>query len=130
MFVYHAVLMTGGFLFMTTGVTIAMLMRKKRWWLTAHTRAGYAGATFILLGLITALYMVSLYEGEHFAVLHAYLGLLSVFCAVLTPTLGRMQFIYRQKAATIRPMHRWSGRITIIMLFVTIFSGLIHAGII
>jgi hypothetical protein len=130
MFVYHAVLMTGGFLCMTTGVIIAVLMRKKRWWLTAHTRAGHAGATFVLLGLITAVYMVSLYEGEHFAVLHAYLGLLSVFCAVLTLTLGRMQFIYRQRIATIRPVHRWSGRITIIILFVTILSGLVHAGII
>jgi len=115
---------------MTTGVTITMLMRKRRWWLTAHKRAGYAGAIFVLLGLITALYMVSLYEGEHFIVLHANLGLLSVFCAVLTPTLGRMQFIFRQKAAMIRPLHRWSGRITIIILFVTILSGLVHARII
>lgn len=115
---------------MTTGVIIAVLMRNKRWWFTAHTRAGHVGTTFVLIGLITAVYMVSIYEGEHFAVLHAYLGLLSVFCAVLTPTLGRMQFIYRQKIATIRPVHRWSGRITIIILFVTILSGLVHAGII
>jgi len=130
MIVYHALFMTVGFLLMTTGVIIAMLMRKKKWWLTAHKRTVYAGVTFVLLGLITALYMVSLHEGEHFAVLHANLGLLSVFCAVLTPTLGRMQFIFRQKAGTIRLMHRWSGRITMIILFVTILSGLIHAGII
>jgi hypothetical protein len=130
MVVYHALFMTGGFLLMTTGVTIAVLMRKKRWWLTAHKRTGYSGSAFVLLGLITALYMVSLYEGEHFTVLHAYLGLFSVFCAVLTPTLGRLQFIFRQQAVTIRPIHRWSGRITVIMLFVTILSGLFHAGIV
>jgi len=130
MIVYHALFMTVGFLLMTTGVIIAMLMRKKKWWLTAHKGAGSAGVTFVLLGLITALYMVSLYEGEHFAVLHANLGLLSVFCAVLTPTLGRMQFIFRQKAGTIRIMHRWSGRITMIILFVTILSGLNHVGIV
>lgn len=130
MIVYHAVLMTAGFLLMTTGAAIATLMRKKRWWLTAHKRAGYAGVTFVLSGMIMALYMISLSGGEHFTVVHAYLGLLSIFCAVLSPTLGRMQFIFRQNAATIRPLHRWSGRITIIMFFVTIISGLVHAGII
>ena len=125
----HGGFMMAGFSLMTGGVVIARFLRKKRFWLRAHKALGLSGALSISLGFLTALYMVSGFGGEHFAVPHADAGVVTVFLSVITPALGWLQFVFRSRAAVIRTWHRWSGVVALLLAFITILSGLVQAGV-
>lgn len=125
LFYLHAGFMVLGFLSMVTGASAAMFMRHKGWWFRFHKRAGYTGSLSILFGFTAALSMVTLMNEKHFGILHTYLGLATVVCAVVTPLLGIFQFKVKDQAARIRAIHRWSGRFTLLVAFVTVASGLL-----
>ncbi len=138
-FYEHTGFMTAGFLLMLTGITIAVFMRRKRWWLKVHRTAGTLAAACFLCGFTSAIAMVALSTGEHFTVIHTWLGLTTVAFAILTPTLGylrvvltgRMNMILITKDIrdAIPTAHRWSGRITLILACVTIALGLQIVGL-
>ena len=130
MLIVHAGFMITGFIIVTAGALIAKFMRGETWWLKTHRRLGIIGPLCVFTGFVMAYIMVSLYDGNHFGVRHAFMGLLSVFFVFLTPILGMLQFRLREYAAIIRTMHRWSGRTTILVMLLTIISGLVHANII
>jgi hypothetical protein len=121
----HAGFMIMGFLSMVTGASAAMFMRRKAWWLRLHKRAGFFGTFCILAGFVAAVSMIALSAGEHFRITHHYVGLITAAFAVLTPLLGIVQFKVRDQAARIRVIHRWSGRVTLLVAFVAVGSGLL-----
>ena len=125
----HTGFMLAGFFSMVTGVTVAMSARKKKWWLSIHKNLGYAGSSCVILGLIAALYMVFRYTGEHFAVPHTYLGLVTILAVSFTYTMGIMQFKVRRKVVNIRLIHRWSGRVTLSLMLLNTLSGFFLAGL-
>jgi len=127
MVIIHAGCMLAGFLSVSAGIATATFMRDKRWWLRVHRRLGSAGVACVLLGFMAALFMVSRQTGQHFAVPHAYLGLLTILSALCTYTLGVTQL--KRKAVRGRSLHRWSGRVTLTLLFLNVVSGLSLAGI-
>lgn len=129
-FYLHVGTMGTGFLMMAAGAGIARLQRQQRWWLKAHKTFGIMGSFVMLLGLVAALLMVDQSDGGHIRVPHAWVGLVMVFLAFMTPVLGHLQFKIKEKAKQLREKHRLSGRITIIVGLVTILSGLGAAGII
>jgi len=126
----HAGFMLAGFFSMLTGVTIAMSARKKKWWLSIHKKLGSAGSSCVILGFIAALYMVSRDTGEHFAVPHTYLGIVTILAVSFTYTMGIMQFKVRRKAVNIRLIHRWSGRVrvTLSLMLLNVLSGFFLTG--
>jgi hypothetical protein len=127
--IIHAALMVMGFILMIVGITIAKVFKKKKWWLKTHKRIGILGAVFSVAGLVMAFIMVSLGSGEHFRVPHAFLGILAIIFAILTPTLGFMQFKIKKNKAKIRFTHRWVGRIAAVLMLLNIILGLILVGI-
>ena len=81
------------------------------------------GAASILAGLSVAAYMVSKYMETYFVQEpHAYLGASTFVFIVITPILGIAQFKLREKR--IRILHRWSGRITMLLIIATILAGI------
>lgn len=81
------------------------------------------GAASILAGLSVAAYMVYMYMETYFVQEpHAYLGASTFAFVVATPILGIAQF--RLKDKRIRTMHRWSGRITMVLIIATIIAGI------
>jgi hypothetical protein len=121
---YHAVLMITGLLLLSTGMLIARYMKNRHWWLKAHKTMGISGAIVAISGLVMAMYMVSLSTGVHFRVPHAYLGSIIIIFVVMTPILGYAQFKSVSEAVKIRTIHRWSGRITLVLILLNILSGL------
>jgi hypothetical protein len=121
----HAGFMIIGFLSMVTGASAAMFMRRKRWWLRFHKGAGFFGVFCVLSGFVAAVSMIAISAGEHFRITHHYFGLITAVVAILTPLLGIVQFKVKDQAARIRAIHRWSGRFTLLMAFVTVVSGLL-----
>lgn len=127
---YHAGLVIAGFIVAAAGITVARYMKRKSWWLATHRGLASAGIFLILSGIIVAIIKVKLRGGSHLAFPHAYVGAAIFVFALLTPLLGVLQFRIRQQAARIRIMHRWSGRLLILLLALNVLSGLIITGVI
>ncbi len=130
MIVFHGGFMTAALLFMAAGALTARFMKKKGWWLKVHRFLETAGYASLLAGLLAAVVMVSLFSGRHLALPHAWLGVIIAIGATGTFTMGLLQFKVPAEARKIRPLHRWSGRITIVLLIINILSGLTLIGII
>lgn len=126
MVIIHAGCMVAGLFSMTGGGATARFMRDRAWWLRVHWRLASAGVICLILGLVAALVMVSRQTGLHLAVPHAWLGLVTIPAALSTYALGVTQM--KRKTAGMRPVHRWSGRITLVLLFINVLSGLFLAG--
>ncbi|MCK4534496.1 MAG: hypothetical protein KAT81_03130 [Syntrophobacterales bacterium] len=59
---------------------------------------------------------------------HTYLGLVTILVVSFTYTMGIMQFKVRRKAVNIRLIHRWSGRVTLSLVLLTVLSGFVLTG--
>jgi hypothetical protein len=131
LFFIHAALMAAGFLFFLSALIVAMTQRRKRWWLKIHKAIGLTGGSLLLLGAVAAVAAVaSTPEGHHLRTPHTWLGVLTVSAAILTPTLGLLQFRIPQKAGTLRVVHRFFGRFLNILAPIAILLGLRVAEII
>ena len=114
---------------MMSGAAVAMFLRRKRWWLRFHKTAGILGAVSVLFGLAAVISMITFSDGEHFEGAHMYLGAVTGVFAFITPLLGTLQFKVQGYSGEIRVMHRWSGRLTLVLAVITIISGLRLVGI-
>ncbi len=122
--IFHASVMVMGFLFMTIGIAIAKVARKKDWWLKAHKAMGIYGAASTVVGLIVAFIIVSMSGEDHFKVPHAFIGISAIIFSVLTPILGFAQFMVEKGFKKVQAAHRWSGRITFTLILINILIGL------
>ena len=126
----HAVLMILALCIMLTGAIIARFMKKKAWWLKVHRSLGITGVILFLMALFAIALQITLTERAHFRVVHSWIGIVAFGFAVLTPTLGILQFKVRNMAARLRSLHRWSGRITICIMVINVILGLSMLGFI
>lgn len=124
LFQWHAALMMVGCCFIFTAVLAAMTQRRKRWWLKAHRVAGLAGTTLMLCGAAAAFSAVALAEETHVRTPHAWIGILTLATAAVTPLLGFLQFRMRQQAGRLRSAHRFCGRLLTGAALITILLGL------
>jgi len=122
---YHATPMILGFILLFSGAIVAR--RKSVGWFNKHKALVLTGATFAMIGVAMAAYMVRLVSEGHFRVPHAYLGALVIFLLILTPTLGFAQFRMVKRREVIRNLHRWSGRLTLFLMALNISFGLLLA---
>jgi heme/copper-type cytochrome/quinol oxidase subunit 3 len=119
---YHVLLVTTGIVVMSGGMLTARYMKEKGWWLKAHKSLAISGALLTISGFIVAAYMVSTYMGTYLVMEpHAYLGITALALVVFAPIMGFMQF--RKKDKRIHIIHRWSGRLAIIMVLSNIAAG-------
>lgn len=128
-FYFHVGFMLTATTLLLAGITVARLLRRKRWWLKAHRRTTLTGAAVMAAGFASAITLVTLSGQPHFGPPHTWLGAVTLSCIVLTPALGFSQFRFPAHAAAIRTAHRWAGRLTLIMALITILSGSILIGI-
>ncbi len=120
----HIGFMLTAFGALVAGITIAMSLRKKGWWVKAHRRAAYAGVAAMAAGFFAAVAMKSFSGGEHFETPHTWVGALTFLLTGTTLAFGLSLFRFPARAAMLRPFHRRLGRFTAITAAVTVFSGL------
>jgi hypothetical protein len=126
----HAVLMITGFFVLFSGFFTARFMKSKRWWLKAHRLLGVSGASLTIIGFFVIVFHLLLSGRPFFALLHGYVGIVIALLAVIMPVLGFIQLKIRRIAGKVRPVHRFSGRVMLVMMFVNIILGMRLAGII
>lgn len=125
----HALFMVIGFSVMTAGFVSVRFFKRKSWWLKLHKNLGISSVFLLLTGLCFEIIHLSLIGAGHFNVLHARLGLIIVFLSLITLIMGLMQIKMHRTAKKIRPFHRWSGRVLIMLMFINIISGLYTLGL-
>ncbi len=120
----HITLMACAFLLIATGVFIAMFRRKDPVWLKRHKKLNTAGMSLALSGFFCIVLAISLVQGEHFRILHTWVGLLVISSVLVTPLLGQLIFAVGAQAAQVRPWHIWWGRATLALMVLNIVLGI------
>jgi uncharacterized membrane protein len=123
--IIHASFMVLGFLLMFTAMIMARYYKDTVWWFKRHKRIAPIGSSLAVIGLIMGFIMVQMSSGQHLTIPHHILGLVAIIFAVLTPILGLAQFKIKKNKKKIRAAHRWSGRITITLMFLNILFGIL-----
>ncbi len=126
----HAALMTAGFLLSLTGVLFPAFRKGAPGWFRYHTRFAAAGVILTLIGICIAFFMVSISGGPNIRVPHAGLGLLVLAFLITTPALGLLRSRFGKRTLSVLAAHRWMGRALLVLMAITILSGLFTAGLI
>ncbi len=126
----HLGLMSTSFLAMAAGIVVSRFFRKKKWWMKVHKVLGAAAVAMALLGIIIIAISVQASGGPHFRVSHAFYGAAALVLLLISPALGFAMFKTKNKTtiARIKKLHRWSGRITLVLMAVTMVAGFSLAG--
>jgi hypothetical protein len=120
---YHLIFVSVGGVSLAGGFFTARYLKHKKEWLNLHKKFVLFGSALVLTGLSIAAYMVSTYMETYFVMEpHAYLGATTFVFILLTPTLGFAQF--RLKDKRIRTFHKYSGRLTMMLILATIIAGI------
>lgn len=120
----HAGFMITGFIMVVSAIVIAATARKKKWWLKIHKAIATAAGMTIFMGIVSAFILAASNTGAHFTKPHAFIGIFSFSVVLATLVLGWSQFKFPQKGKLIRTAHRWIGRTSLIVLTITLLSGL------
>jgi hypothetical protein len=91
----------------------------------AHAAIQVSGIAVIVEDISVMISVIG--KGDHFNVPHAYFGLVTLTSLLLKGIGGIVALIVPTITNQIRPIHRWAGRISAILVLLTIVSGLIMA---
>lgn len=125
----HALPLVLSLLLMTSGMLVARYGKKNKRWLSIHKPLGGAAGILALAGLGLGIRMVALGSGIHLRVPHTWIGIVALAASAAAPLLGQAMFRVKKGKAEIRRAHRWTGRAAILLMALTILSGLLQAGI-
>ena len=122
--VMHLTLMACAFLLIATGVSFAMFLRKNPAWLKRHKMLNSLGMVLALAGFFIIVLAISLSKGEHFCILHTWVGLVIIVSVLITPLLGQLMFAVGPQVVQVRPWHVWWGRATLALMVLNIILGI------
>ncbi len=117
----HALLMAIGTSILIYVALLPSFFRGKKNWFRIHKRLGLVGGITIILGLITAIYMVTTGIGIHFRVIHSYLGIFTVLCSFSDIVIGYLAI--NRRIRILRIVHLWLGRASFLLLIITVIMG-------
>jgi hypothetical protein len=129
MFFIHSGFMMTGLLLLTIGYAVARFTRSNPRWLQRHKGLQISGAVCLLLGLTAAYLMVARHNGPHFNRPHPYLASVGILLAALSLILGGLMFRWKSMTLKLKGLHRWIGRSTLAILWITALLGMKLAGI-
>ena len=125
----HAILMLVGIALIGAAAIIARKKKKITKWMIKHKITAILGVFSCLAGLGLGIRMVGENFNNHINSIHSVFGLISISFLSFTPLIG--QFIFwtvkkkrpPKKIRSIRLFHKWIGRITILIVIITISLG-------
>ena len=127
---FHKLLMVLAVLSIISGVSAAVFFRQRRYWLKAHKAFNSSSVIFLSAGAVMAFLAVWQTNGEHLAGLHPFIGITALGFTIISLLLGFYQFQAKNSRQTLKTLHRWLGRLSLILIISALVSGLKHAGII
>jgi multisubunit Na+/H+ antiporter MnhG subunit len=117
--------MSATFLAMVSGALVSRYFKKEKWWLKAHKGLNIAALILAALGILVIAISVQASGGPHFRVRHAFYGAAALILLLTSPVLGFAIFKAKdkKKIQRIKMLHRWSGRITIVLMAAAVIAG-------
>lgn len=128
-FFLHILLMATATSGIITGVSMSMFFRKKKNWLKIHKSVNSFSLGGIAAGIMMAFSSVYATGGEHIDGMHQITGLTAFLSALAALLAGFYQFKAKNKL-TVRTLHRWLGRFSLMMLLTAVTLGLMLINII
>jgi len=112
----HAALMGTAALLLLVSMLIARRRKKDKSWLVKHKTLGVVGPLLLVIGVGVAYIMLESFGADHFSVPHTWVGITGVGLALIMPFLGFSIFWLPKRSRALRPVHVWTGRITLLLL--------------
>jgi len=119
---FHALFMIIGLIVLLYAASISM-KKKNNQWLQKHRLFALTGIASVIIGLIIMILFKESQGYPHLASPHAIAGMVTVIVALTTPIMGYLITKGKQK---VKPIHKLLGKITIILVAITIIFGFIR----
>lgn len=131
--ILHMIIMLIFLLFIITGIITARYLKKRNpEWLKFHKLLMISGLAASIIGIGWIVFVVQVETGVHFRMPHAYLGLGTFLVTLGAPVLG-YKYTNRKPDKSRKPLlrifHIITGRVSLVLLIITIISGLVQFGI-
>lgn len=94
-------------------------LRRYTWWFTVHKISGSLGVLFAVVGIYVSYQLVEAGNGLHLSVFHAQVGLFTLLALAATIAVAP----WRQKT-TIRTLHIYLARTSVLLVIATLLLGL------
>lgn len=125
--VFHNVALSVAFFVMIFAMIIARYMKKRRWWMRVHRLLEITGVILSVAGIIAVEYIVFSISGDHFRIMHSYIGFVAILLLILAPIFGQLILKgKKERKRFFRVFHRWLGRIALLTTLAAIIYGLIQ----
>ncbi len=125
--VFHNVALTVAFFVMIFAMIIARYMKKRRWWMRVHRLLEITGVVLCVAGIIAVEYILFSILGNHFRIIHSYIGFVAILLLILAPIVGQLILKgKKERKRFFRVFHRWLGRIALLTTLAAIIYGLIQ----
>ena len=131
-FPLHLGFMLAACVAMVAAMLVARFCKARAWWLKVHRALNLASVTFLAIGLAMAVALVGT-EGTHAVGFpHRLLGFLSIAIGLAMVALGFSIFRLKGRGADViagrKRLHRWLGRVEIVLIITTTVAGFVTAG--
>lgn len=129
----HAALMLTGLILVGIAIIIARKKKIITKWVVKHKFIAIFGVFSCLAGLGLGIRMVGENFNNHINTIHSVFGLISICLLSTTPIIGQSIFWAAKqknksikKIRSIRLIHKWLGRTSLLVVLVTIILGVIR----
>ena len=131
--ILHMIIMLLFLLFTAAGIITARYLKKRNpKWLKIHRLLMISGLSASVMGIGWIVFVVQIETGVHFRIPHAYFGLVTFLVTLGAPVLG-YKYTSRKtdnvRKSLLRILHKITGRVSLVLLIITIISGLVQFGI-
>jgi hypothetical protein len=127
---FHAFFMIMALFLMADSIIVVKIFKGKwKKFLLVHKITGALGVVFAILGIVTAIYMISDSGRSHFNSFHALLGIFTIISMLASPAIGQLHFNLIRKTRKLRKVHIILSWIVLGLWLMTIISGLFIAGV-
>ncbi len=114
-------------------ITVKFFKKRNPKWMKIHKTLMISGVSSALIGIGWIIYVVQSEQGLHFYAPHTFLGLGTFILALTAPVLGILftgEKTRKEIKTILRKLHKIIGWIILILIVVTVFTGLLLSGII
>ena len=130
----HIVLMIGFLIFTISGIIIARYYKMKNSnWLKFHKTLMISGLVSGITGIAWIVFVIQIDSGMHLTISHHILGFIAALFVIGTMVLGFKLMspnTDNSNKSVLRKIHKFEGRLSLLLIIVSAFSGLLFFGII
>ncbi len=130
LYVYHAILMVTGILFILTAGLLPVYGKSIAGWYRLHIITAVAGSLLVIPAIFLVFRVPYLSVTPSAFAVHVFLGLFLLFSLLAAILLALIRGRAGPHKAAIRRAHLWAGRVFIVLVLINILIGLSAVGII